>query len=196
MVGGSLQHGSIHIKGSSKTLSHASGLDTCVCLGCDTAVPCREVWYNAKFCLCLLEWVFVTRCSQDSRSASRYATCMTLYGCYCRWQSRNNTAVVRQSHVYTTRRISLIAYIAAPPSNACAKAFTSVMGSQQQIKLWELVGEDTQISMSHLVWRVRLLLAYKGQTYESIPWRFTEKDAIKPFEKVHAHLLRTLLYMS
>ncbi len=58
------------------------------------------------------------------------------------------------------------------------------MAPAQQIKLWELAGEDAQISISPFVWRVRLLLAYKEQSYES--WRFMEKDAIKPFEKVHA----------
>ncbi|KAA6422258.1 MAG: hypothetical protein FRX49_07728 [Trebouxia sp. A1-2] len=58
------------------------------------------------------------------------------------------------------------------------------MAPVQQIKLWELAGEDSQISISPYVWRVRLLLAYKGQSYESIPWRFMEKDVIKPFEKV------------
>jgi len=66
------------------------------------------------------------------------------------------------------------------------------MPPAQEIKLWELAGEDSQISISPFVWRVRLLLAYKGQSYESIPWRFMEKNAIKPFEKVHAqaqHLL-------
>ena len=60
------------------------------------------------------------------------------------------------------------------------------MASAKQIKLWELAGEDPHISISPFVWRVRLLLAYKGQSYESIPWRFADKDVIKPFEKVHA----------
>ena len=61
------------------------------------------------------------------------------------------------------------------------------MAPEQHIKLWELAAEDSQISISPFVWRVRLLLAYKGQSYESIPWRFMDKDAIKPFEQVHAH---------
>ncbi|DBA98482.1 TPA: hypothetical protein ACH3X3_012478 [Trebouxia sp. C0006] len=58
------------------------------------------------------------------------------------------------------------------------------MPQQQPIKLWELAGEDPLISMSQLVWRVRLLLAHKGQVYESIPWRFMEKKAIQPFDTV------------
>ncbi len=61
------------------------------------------------------------------------------------------------------------------------------MAQVQQIKLWELAGEDSQTIISSYAWRVRLLLAYKGQSYESIPWQLTEKDAIKPFEKVHGH---------
>lgn len=61
------------------------------------------------------------------------------------------------------------------------------MAQVQQIKLWELAGEDSQVIISPFAWRVRLLLAYKGQSYESIPWRLTEKDAIKPFEKVRGH---------
>jgi len=58
------------------------------------------------------------------------------------------------------------------------------MPRQHSIKLWELAGEDPLTSMSELVWRVRLMLAYKGQSYDSIPWRFTEKKAIQPFDKV------------
>ena len=61
------------------------------------------------------------------------------------------------------------------------------MAQVQQIKLWELAGEDSQVIISPFAWRVRLLRAYKGQSYESIPWRLTEKDAIKPFEKVRGH---------
>lgn len=52
---------------------------------------------------------------------------------------------------------------------------------------WELAGEDSQTIISPFAWRVLLPLAYKGQSYESIPWRLTEKAAIKPFEKVRCH---------
>ena len=58
------------------------------------------------------------------------------------------------------------------------------MALTKQLKLWELAGEDEKISISPFVWRVRLLLALKGQSYESIPWHFTDREAIKPFEKV------------
>ena len=53
-----------------------------------------------------------------------------------------------------------------------------------QIKLWELAGDKPDCKISPYAWRVRLTLALKGLQYESIPWRFTDKDAIKPFEKV------------
>lgn len=67
----------------------------------------------------------------------------------------------------------------------------ATMPQHQPIKLWELAGEDPLISMSQLVWRVRLLLAHKGQVYESIPWRFTEKKAVQPFETVQMLLVFT-----
>ena len=46
------------------------------------------------------------------------------------------------------------------------------------IKLYELVGEDESRSFSPYVWRIRMALAHKGLPYESVPWRFTEKDRI------------------
>ena len=54
----------------------------------------------------------------------------------------------------------------------------------QDITLWELAGADPTCVFSPFVWRVRLALYYKGQSYKSIPWRYSEKDLIKPAEKV------------
>lgn len=45
---------------------------------------------------------------------------------------------------------------------------------------------------SPFVWRVRLALYYKGQSYKSVPWRYSEKDLIKPSEKVTFAQLRML----
>ena len=46
------------------------------------------------------------------------------------------------------------------------------------IKLYDLAGQDDDCRFSPHCWRVRMALAHKGLGYESIPWRFTEKDAI------------------
>ena len=59
-----------------------------------------------------------------------------------------------------------------------------MMAPAPEIKLWELAGDHPDCRISPYAWRVRLTLALKGLEYESIPWRFADKDAIKPFEKV------------
>ena len=48
------------------------------------------------------------------------------------------------------------------------------------LKLFELVGTDTERPFSPFCWRTRMALAHKGLTAESLPWRFTEKSAIAP----------------
>src|SRR3977135_1911607 len=48
------------------------------------------------------------------------------------------------------------------------------------LKLFELVGTDETRPFSPFCWRTRLALAHKGFTADSIPWRFTEKEAISP----------------
>jgi glutathione S-transferase len=54
------------------------------------------------------------------------------------------------------------------------------------LKLFELVGVEETRPFSPFCWRARMALAHKGLSAESIPWRFTEKDAISPYrsEKV------------
>jgi glutathione S-transferase len=47
-------------------------------------------------------------------------------------------------------------------------------------KLFELVGTDATRPFSPFCWRTRMALAHKGLGVESIPWCFTEKDAIAP----------------
>jgi glutathione S-transferase len=53
-------------------------------------------------------------------------------------------------------------------------------------KLFELCGADPQRVFSPFCWRIRMALAHKGLEAETVPWRFTEKDAISPYgsEKV------------
>ena len=48
------------------------------------------------------------------------------------------------------------------------------------LKLFELVGTDAQRPFSPFCWRTRMALAHKGLSAETIPWCFTEKDAIAP----------------
>jgi len=48
------------------------------------------------------------------------------------------------------------------------------------LKLFELVGTDIGRPFSPFCWRTRMALAHKGLSAETIPWCFTEKDAIAP----------------
>ena len=45
-------------------------------------------------------------------------------------------------------------------------------------RLYELAGADLQRIFSPYCWRIRMALAHKGLSFESVPWRFTEKEAI------------------
>ena len=46
------------------------------------------------------------------------------------------------------------------------------------LKLFDLAGADAAVRFSPYCWRARLALAHKGLPVETIPWRFTEKEAI------------------
>ena len=48
------------------------------------------------------------------------------------------------------------------------------------LKLFELVGADEARPFSPFCWRTRMALAHKGLSAQSIPWCFTEKQAIAP----------------
>ena len=48
------------------------------------------------------------------------------------------------------------------------------------LKLFELVGTDETRPFSPYCWRIRMALAHKGLSAESIPWCFTDKFAIAP----------------
>jgi len=48
------------------------------------------------------------------------------------------------------------------------------------LKLFELVGTDAARPFSPFCWRTRMALAHKGLSAETIPWCFTEKEAIAP----------------
>ncbi|MGB3613984.1 MAG: glutathione S-transferase family protein, partial [Elainellaceae cyanobacterium] len=46
------------------------------------------------------------------------------------------------------------------------------------VTLYELAGESNDYRFSPYCWRARLALAHKDLTVDTVPWRFTEKDAI------------------
>jgi glutathione S-transferase len=46
------------------------------------------------------------------------------------------------------------------------------------IEMHDLAGADANLRFSPYCWRTRLALAHKGLEVETIPWRFTEKDAL------------------
>jgi glutathione S-transferase len=45
-------------------------------------------------------------------------------------------------------------------------------------KLFDLAGADPDRRFSPYCWRAKLALAHKGLAFETIPWRFTDKEAI------------------
>jgi glutathione S-transferase len=49
-------------------------------------------------------------------------------------------------------------------------------------KLFELCGTETERLFSPFCWRTRMALAHKDIKAETIPWRFSEKDAIAPHQ--------------
>ncbi|WP_424813517.1 glutathione S-transferase family protein [Roseococcus sp. YIM B11640] len=47
-----------------------------------------------------------------------------------------------------------------------------------QRRLFELCGADPDIRFSPYCWRIRMALAHKGLEAETVPWRFTQNEAI------------------
>jgi glutathione S-transferase len=45
-------------------------------------------------------------------------------------------------------------------------------------KLYDLAAADSAFRFSPYCWRIKLALAHKNLSYDTIPWRFTDKDAI------------------
>ncbi len=46
------------------------------------------------------------------------------------------------------------------------------------LKLYDLAGADPERRFSPYCWRAKLALKHKGLPFDTIPWRFTQKDAI------------------
>ena len=46
------------------------------------------------------------------------------------------------------------------------------------ITMYDLAGADPAVRFSPYCWRIRMALAHKGLAVETIPWRFSDKEAI------------------
>jgi glutathione S-transferase len=49
-----------------------------------------------------------------------------------------------------------------------------------KLRLYDLAGSESDRRFSPYCWRTRMALAHKGLAFETIPWRFTEKEEIAP----------------
>jgi glutathione S-transferase len=54
-------------------------------------------------------------------------------------------------------------------------------GKQMAIKMYDLAGAEANRRFSPYCWRIKLSLKHKGLDFETIPWRFTEKAVIAPY---------------
>ena len=57
------------------------------------------------------------------------------------------------------------------------------------LRMYDLAGADPERRFSPYCWRIRLALAHKGVPVETIPWRFTDKDAIEPSGQIFVPVL-------
>lgn len=48
------------------------------------------------------------------------------------------------------------------------------------ITLHDLAGEDDAVRFSPYCWRTRFCLLHKGLDFETVPWRFTERETLAP----------------
>jgi len=57
------------------------------------------------------------------------------------------------------------------------------------LKLYDLAGAEDDRRFSPYCWRVKMALLHKGLDFETIPWRFTEKDALAPYKSTTVPVL-------
>ncbi|HEY5899308.1 MAG TPA: glutathione S-transferase N-terminal domain-containing protein, partial [Burkholderiales bacterium] len=57
------------------------------------------------------------------------------------------------------------------------------------IKLYDLAGAEEDRRFSPYCWRAKMALKHKGFDFETIPWRYHEKDVIKPFKSTTVPVL-------
>jgi len=50
------------------------------------------------------------------------------------------------------------------------------------IKLYDLAGAEDDRRFSPYCWRAKMALKHKGLDFETIAWRFTEKEALEPYK--------------
>src|SRR5690348_18091718 len=65
-------------------------------------------------------------------------------------------------------------------SSAASRDAWSAMIDCVAIQLYDLAGAEDDRRFSPYCWRIRMALRHKGLEFETIPWRFTEKDVIAP----------------
>ena len=57
------------------------------------------------------------------------------------------------------------------------------------IKLYDLAGAEDDRRFSPYCWRVKMALKHKGLDFETIAWRFTEKEALAPYKSTTVPVL-------
>src|SRR5436190_21355793 len=57
------------------------------------------------------------------------------------------------------------------------------------IKLYDLAGAEDDRRFSPYCWRVKMALKHKGLDFETVPWRFTEKEALAPYKSTTVPVL-------
>ena len=57
------------------------------------------------------------------------------------------------------------------------------------IKLYDLAGAEDDRRFSPYCWRVKMALKHKGLDFETIPWRFTDEEAIAPYKSTTVPVL-------
>ena len=63
------------------------------------------------------------------------------------------------------------------------------MEQKPAILMYDLAAADSALRFSPFCWRTRFAIAHKQLALETIPWRFTDKEAIAKFgsERVPGH---------